>query len=348
MLACRVEFSPDDTYAAHIAAREGCADDLRDPRAWRGGLAACTQRGRADGRSLCCIQGARSLPTRAARARRFEYTLRAPARWFDTRPFCVHEWPRRMFAPFARARALFVHPRRRQWLRPCSLRRAPRPRRLPTRPHELGFSLAALNKNGDAPAHFAARQGHDKTLYLLHDLGAGESLSAGNKRGHAPAHLAAVKGHLACLRALRAGVAHRRDSRRGLEHAAHLAAKDRCLDCLRVLNCSGALLQTNARGRTPAHLAAAAGHAAVARALRIEGGRLLSAADGKCHTPAHLAAHNGHTHCLCTLHELGAAASFAKADDSGRLPVHFAAGRGHADSLRLRARARLLCPYLTG
>ena len=29
MLTCRVEFSPDDTYAAHIAAREGCADDLR-------------------------------------------------------------------------------------------------------------------------------------------------------------------------------------------------------------------------------------------------------------------------------------------------------------------------------
>ncbi|CAK0903758.1 unnamed protein product [Prorocentrum cordatum] len=130
--------------------------------------------------------------------------------------------------------------------------------------------VAAADRNGRSPLHQAALYGHGGVVEaLLREPRLRAAAELGDKQGLRPAEIAAGKGHAAAVSALASAGTSLGDALHWAAYHGHGEAAGRLLDLAEAnQSLEGALLRLNRQaGATPLHLAAAAGHVAVARLL---------------------------------------------------------------------------------
>ena len=139
---------------------------------------------------------------------------------------------------------------------------------------ESQADVNAKDRNGSAPLHWAAAEGHEATARTLIVEGKAD-VNAKDKDGQTPLYQAAANGHEAAARTLI------------VEGKADVNAGDN-------------------NGRTPLHVAAAGGHEATARALIVEFKADVGARDNDGRTPLDRAFAMGHEATARTLIGYGA------------------------------------------
>jgi ankyrin repeat protein len=174
---------------------------------------------------------------------------------------------------------------------------------------------------GMRPLHFAAVAGANEVAALLLANGADPNVEDGF--GGTPLFHAAEGNHEKCADLL---LAH------GARHDVFSAAATGDLAALFHVIHVADLDARTVRGRTPLHVAAAAGHAPAVNAL-LEAGAGTEARDGAGRTPLLLAVANGHTDSAAAL--LSKRADPDAADEDGMTALHAAAQDGDADMARL-------------
>eukprot|EP01045_Picozoa_sp_COSAG04_P001359 COSAG04_NODE_44_length_31776_cov_9.320769_16_plen_457_part_00 len=149
-------------------------------------------------------------------------------------------------------------------------------------------------------------------------------------------HDAAADGDVAACRQMIASGADASSRSGGLarpmgQTALHAAASQPSVEVMSaLLQTSIDACATDRVGRSALHVAATHGHAEVAAALAFAEPRLLRITTQSGSTPLHEACYHGHTgvvDALCAAH-----ADINAEDDGGRLPLHWAAERGHAEA----------------
>eukprot|EP00873_Tetraselmis_striata_P035024 jgi/Tetstr1/455288/TSEL_042124.t1 len=192
--------------------------------------------------------------------------------------------------------------------------------------------LHARSANSWTPLHYAAANNRLAAIEALAARGA--DLAAPDAIGYTPLHVAAGEGHTAAMAALvRLGTPPGARDRDGCTAIFSAVAWNRCavVAQLEELGCPG--LGRSSEHRSPVHVAAEQGWAAIIPFLVRTLGNSVDAKDSYASTPSHAAANWGWPDALSSLLALGANPGLP--DYLGRTPLHYAALHGRCAALRV-------------
>lgn len=164
---------------------------------------------------------------------------------------------------------------------------------------EAGADVNAADYDGRSPVHLAATHGQLEAVEVLVDHGA--RLDVADREGSTPLGEAVRHGHDAVARLL---------ERRGARLDPTRISERVCLEVVRghvdavrrLIDYGADVGTTDLEGRTPLHIAAAAGNEAMVRVL-LDGGASLEARNRQDETPVQVAERAGHTDVVWLLGE---------------------------------------------
>jgi len=199
-----------------------------------------------------------------------------------------------------------------------------------------GADVAATDADGRSALYLAAQQGHVQAIVPL--CCARANCDQVNKKGGTPLWIACQNGHLRCVEAVLqqgADVNKARESGSTPLHAASLYGHAAVVQAL--VRSGAHVNKAAADGATPLHAATQNGHPAVVSAL-VGAGADVNATNVNGCTPLLRACENGHMGCVVALLDARADLNVMCGNETA---VAAAAGRGHADIVRVMQEASL-------